>query len=131
MIFQTRLIQSPDLDLIEAWFEKRKRPKMPRELLPTIGVMVSVDTVPVCAGFLYKSDGGSCMIGTLASDPELPGVMRDGGLDALITSLCAAAKDSGYSAVNCSTNIDDLKERFKRHDFVVYDENVTCFCKSI
>lgn len=132
MIFTTRLLnKSSDLDLIEAWFAKRKHEGTPRKYLPPLGVMVLVDTVPVCAGFLYKTDGGMAAIGTLASDPELPGVMRDGGLDALITSLMAAAEESGFGMVTCATNLPKLQERFKRHDFFATDENVTCFSKII
>ena len=114
-----------DYALLTHWWNLRQYTPPPKEWLSPLGLMVFVGNKPICAGFLFKTDGAVCSIGNLVSDPKAPGIFRDKALDYLLTRLQTIAKASGFSVVCAATNLERLVQRYKRLGFFSTDEGVT------
>lgn len=118
-------------DLLKSWFDLRQFPAPNPRFLPPIGAIVFFGEMPICGGFLFRSDAGAAIIGHLVSNPDAPGDIRHAGLDALIESLTHAAVNEGFEMICCSTNLPRLMERFERHGFTKTDEGVANFGRVI
>jgi hypothetical protein len=116
-----------DLPKLQGWWKARKFPPANPEFLPPTGVMVSVNGVDTCAGFLFKSDANAAIIGNIVSNPEAPGKDRNEALDLLIATLAGIAKNDGFGMVCCSTNLPRLMDRFQSHGFIKTDDSVSNF----
>lgn len=99
---------------------------MTPEVLPQTGVIVENDAgVPVCAGFIYKTDSKICWLEFIVSDPLSDTLERGRALDTLIDSLVSRAKQMEFSVMFTSSNHERLIKRYENHEFQVTDRNVT------
>ena len=57
-------------DLLKSWFDLRQFPAPNPRFLPPIGAIVFFCEMPVCGGFLFRSDAGAAIIGHLVSNPD-------------------------------------------------------------
>lgn len=114
-------------ELIKSWFEKRKFPVPDPHLLPSVGVIAQFEGKPVACGFIFKTDSKLAMIGNLSSDPEASSEARNESLNSLLNILSDIAKNEGYLAVTCATNLPKLMDRFEGLGFENTDKEVSHF----
>lgn len=113
-------------DLLRIWWHERKFPQIPVHLLPQTGLVVeSDDGVPICAGFMFRTDSPVAIINHLVSDPTYEREARSMAVDLLIMDLVGIAKSMGYLMVTGATNLSRLTERYQKLGFKCYDDRVT------
>lgn len=120
-----------DYQRMAMWSEERSFPMIPKELLPPVGVMIEKDDNPVCAGFLYYTNGGVAILDHLISDRKVDRPIRDQCIDYMITYLTQIARENGFKMLSAATNLGGLSKRYEEHGFRSYDKNVTHFSKEL
>lgn len=115
-------------DVMKSWWHLRDKPSPDIHFLPPTGVMVWFGDLPLCAGFLFKTDANIAIINHLVSNPAIPGVkkwVRSEAIDFLIETLIEKAKEDGYNLITASSNVRRLNERYEKFEFEKSDENET------
>jgi hypothetical protein len=109
------------------WLEKQKCPIPPRDLLPPTGIIVYMKGLPVCAGFLVKTDCCVAMISHLVADPDVHGEDRAAAIDALVESLTAIAMKDGWKSVSgaCAETLPGMNARYNRLGFIKTDTGIS------
>lgn len=108
------------------WWERRGHPVADPSLFPPTGRMVFYDSIPVCAGFLYKTDGKLAVISHVVSSPDkMNAEARDQCLDLLISTLVHEAHLAGMKAVSASSNVAKLNKRYEKLGFTKTDSDET------
>lgn len=111
--------------LLMWWFD-RDYPSVPISLLPRAGLVVETENGdPICAGFLYATDGNTAQIAHLVSDKGMRQEIRSPALDLLIMALEKIAISGGFEMVTGATNLPQLIQRYRKLGFKCYDEGVT------
>lgn len=87
------------------------------------------DGSPVCAGFLYKTDGGVALVDHLVADPTAQD--RSQALDILILNLDSIAREMGYTVVSGASNLPQLIKRYQRLGFRLFDTGVSHLAKGV
>jgi hypothetical protein len=123
--------QDKHYEILLDWWKERDFPAIPPHLLPPIGIVVEIEAEPVCAGFLYYTNGGLAIIDHLVADKHYDMDKRSQCIDFLIDSLEVVAKENGFLFVSAASNLKHLQERYERHGFKRYDINVVHFAKEI
>lgn len=111
------------------WWSERGFPSTPLWLLPPAGLVLELQGQPVCAGFLYGSDGGCSQITHLVSDKTVDYALRSEALDTLIMALHNLAHARGFRMVSGATNLPGLIQRYERLGFQTFDKNITILGK--
>lgn len=113
------------------WFE-RSYPPTHLELLPPSGVVMEDESgKPLCAGFLYVSNGRCAQIAHLVADPKLEVGVRSEALDRLILLLTESARSQGFREVSGATTLPGLVKRYERLGFRIYENNVTLLGREV
>jgi len=111
-------------EILAGWWRAHEWPAIPVESLPRDGgYLIYMDTMPICSGFLYKTNSNLCWLEWLLKNPKCDKIYTDAALDILIDALLLHAPKG--AAVFTSTNKETLAMRFKKHGFGVTDKNVT------
>lgn len=114
-----------DYDIISKWWTEHGSYAPMLEHLPPTGIMVEIEDVPACAGFLYNTDAKICVIEFIVCNPQLDKQRRDETLNRLVIVLRDLAIEYGYTAIYNSTGIPKLVGRLKSAGFVEADKNQT------
>ncbi len=124
---------TPDrhFELIKSWFDKRKFPAPDPDLLPPTGCVIYMGEIPMCAGFLFKTDTPVAVIAHLIADPDTGKSDRSNAVDYLLITLQWAARDLGFKHVMCSSNLPQVCARFEKVGFLKGDENVTTYRRDL
>ena len=120
-----------DLPLINGWRLARKLEEVRADFLPPTGVMVTSDGVPLCVGFLYKTDARSAVVGNVVADPLSDKEVRVKALMLLYTTLFDFAKEDGFLVIVCTTNIPALMKKYEALGMIKTDENMSSFGRFI
>lgn len=128
------LIEKIDLirhyPMLKSWWEERQFPPADPEFLPPTGLLIwdAEGEVGVCAGFLFKTDANTAIIGNIVSNPKTLGRdLRNQALDTLIDHLMALAKSEGFGVVTCGTNLPKLQARYLEKGFIKTDSGIDHF----
>lgn len=114
------------------WWHERQFPATPPFLLPKTGlVMLGTNEEPICAGFLYATDGGFAILDHIVSDPNSDKEERSQALDIVILNLVDIAKMNKVRVVSAASNHPALVERYEKLGFTRYDQDVTHLGKEI
>lgn len=120
-----------DYEMLCKWWEKRRFPCPPKEVLAPTGLLIFYGKDPICAGFLMKTDTTVASIGNLISDVDLPGVHRKEALGYLLDRLVDLASQSGYTIIAAATNLERLMQRYRSMGFTETDTDVSQFAGRI
>lgn len=116
-------------DTLSDWWKAYNwQPVHPR-MLPEDGYVVTYDTKPICAAFLYKTDSCIAWAEWIISDPTAERGAKDESLDMLLNHLWTKARQQGFTVLFTSTNMEKLKTRLSRVGFTQTDQNVTQFMR--
>ena len=94
------------------------------DMLPGTGVIVSIDGLDVCAGFLYKTDSKMAWIEYIISNFEYKDrEKRKKAIEFLINVLSEFAIDNGFKYLYTSLKSKSLIERYANCGFITGDDN--------
>jgi len=103
---------------------------IPPMMLPENGLVIYSDCgVPLCAGFLYKTDSCVAWAEHIISSKEAPKELRGGSVEFLINSLSNCAKDLGFKAVMSSIIHTGLINKMLSCGYTKTDLNMTNMLK--
>ena len=109
--------------LCKWWIDWRWTPPT-FDMLPSTGVIVSIDGIDVCAGFLYKTDSKMAWIEYIISNFEYKDrEKRKKAIEFLINVLSEFANDSGFKYLYTSLKSKSLIERYANCGFITGDSN--------
>lgn len=129
---RTRDYQDADYRFVSNWWALHNWPAVPRQYLPKTGVIVENDSgLPICAGFLYKTDSKLAWVEYIVSDPLSDTIERGQALDTLINAIIEMAKSMEFEALFTSSVHERLKARYQEHGFIATDTGVTHFVRNL
>lgn len=123
-------VEKKHMPTLMAWFRDYGW-HAPEPLLPPTGFVVTHLGEPRAAGWLYNMDGPVAFMEYIVADPNLTYEERGKALDMLIERLSHYAKEQGYAHVFTVCRHDRLISRYKRHGFVVGDEDMTTLVRNL
>lgn len=120
-----------DYQIISKWWKDQNWPIVPLENLPTYGLMVWLDEVPLAAGFIYQTDSSMALLEWIVSNPEVAHELRGQALDILLDDLCFMAKKLGFKQLFTMAKNERLIEREKSHGFLKTDDQMIHLIKEL
>lgn len=121
--YTVRQTTEEDYEMLNNWGIANKSRLPPIDFLPdrgTSGLLVEVNGVPFCAGFLYLTNSPVGWLEYVVADFEQKDrVIRSKGLDVLIENLAWYAKDNDCSWIFSSVKNTGLIKKYLTHDFTI------------
>ena len=117
-MIDVRYLNNDDYDnILVGWWKAWRWTPPAREMLPQDGaggIMVSIDGVDVCAGFMYYTNSKTVWIEYIISNPDYKDrPKRIEAIDMIINVLSEIAKDKGYKFAYTSLKNQALIDRYK------------------
>lgn len=115
-------------DVIKQWWLLRDMPYPDINFLPPTSVLIWYGDLPLCAGFLFKTDANIAIINHVVSNPSIPGIkkwVRSEAINFLLEELIERAKVDGFQLLTASSNVHRLNKRYEDLGFEKSDENET------
>lgn len=120
-------IDPDDYQIVSEWWEARNAAVPPRNLLPTLGIILEIDTAPAACGFLYLDATGSgiAQLGWTATAPDLSPRRALRYLEEVITFLENEAKAQGYWLIQATFAAGALSRYMERRRYREGDTNLS------
>lgn len=113
-------------EIISTWWTAWKWDIIPTVALPENGIVIYSDCgIPLCAGFIYKTDSCIAWIENIISNKSAPKDKRGGAVDFLIKALCERAKELGFTVAMTSICHTGLMDKMISNNFQKTDLNMT------
>ena len=90
--------------MVSAWWQAHKFGVIPKEYLPENGLLLSDDSGPLAAGFVYRTDSKMGWLEFMVTNPEANPIRRVKALRQLIVSLSALADSLGIGMLFTSSD---------------------------
>lgn len=122
-----RLLEDLDYDTLCKWWKWWRFSAPPKDSLPHNGkggIMVSRDSVDVCAGFIYFTNSNMCWIEFIVSNPEVKENRKE-AITFLINELSELAKRAGVKVAYTSLKSQSLINNFSECEFITGSSNCT------
>lgn len=134
--FEYRLLKEEDYDQLVEWWKWHRFPVPERELLPNngcSGVMVSLDGINCCAGFIYLTNSPIVAWSEyIVSNPKIKDKeKREESLLFLIETISLLAKKSGCRLLFTTLNHESLKEKYIKSGFQIASKNTVEMIKAL
>lgn len=120
-----------DYATIDKWWIEHKSFAPKREHLSRTGFVVDIDSEPVCAGWVYRTDSAFCIFEFVVCNPDASKDDRDKALERLIKLVKAWAKDNRFGMIYSSIGIKSYIKRLRNEGFIVADTGQTHMFKEI
>ena len=130
---EIRLINDNDYeDILIGWWKDWKWSPPPKDMLPSIGVIVYDCDTPVCAGFLYTTNSKASWLEFIVSnfnykDKE----KREEAIILLISTLSEIAKLNKFEYIYTSLKSKSLIDKYEKCGFIKGDSNCQEMIKKI
>lgn len=111
-----RKLTDDDYPTLAAWWKWHRFPAPAKELLPDDGrggLLLLVDDIPVCAGYIFFTNSKFAWIEFIVSNPEYRENDRAVLLQHLINELTEIAKSKGYLVAYTSLKKESLIEHYE------------------
>jgi hypothetical protein len=119
-----RFVTYNDYGMLCEWWSFWRFTAPPADCLPQTGIMVFDGEIPVCAGFLYKTNSAMCWIEFIVSNPNVKDKpLRRQSISYLISSLCEIGKQMGYRIGYASLKNHSLINDYVKNDFQIGSQN--------
>lgn len=112
-----------DYDLVCSWWKEHGWATVPKESLPSTGVLVN----NIVAGWLYKTDSDMAWVEWIISDRKSDKKERKECTKVLIHCLVELGKSEGYTKFFTSTFHPSLTQSYLDSGFIKTDSNVSHF----
>ena len=122
-----------DYDTLVDWWEQYDFGQVPKECLPPIGVMVTHNDKPICAGGLYIGIGTKfAFMEWIVADPKAPPKLTHKCIKLLIDKLISNAKEEGCLLLYTVTENPGLHKRYvKYHGLSQGEKGAKTFIKDL
>jgi hypothetical protein len=122
-----------DYATLVKWWTDWEFGTVPKECLPPDGVVVEIDSKPVCAGGLYIGQGTQFgFMEWIVTDKHADPRTVHKCLKLCIDSIMKMAKDKGVKLVYTATKEQALHKRYEKyHDMVLTESNVKTFLRDL
>lgn len=134
-MFSVRQLKESDYTELVKWWNDWEFKPLTKANLPsngTSGVMVSIEDVNICAGFLWVTNSDIAWIGFAVSDRNITDKgIRNDALEILINNLTNTAFSQGFTTVFTVSTNKSLINKHKNCGFVVGSNNATELIKTI
>ena len=117
--------KNTDYQMISKWWELHGSFVPHEEHLPNTGFVIEFNKLPVCAGFLYRTDSKICVFEFVVSDPEATKEVKNVCLNELITQVTAWSKENKFSLIYTSIAIPRYISRLIEQGFIKADTGQT------
>lgn len=115
-----------DFSLIDGWWQAKKLPSPDPDLLPPHGFIVTANSVPVCAGFVFRTDAKIAILNHVISSPtHMDKEQRDACLGLLIYHVILFTKNQGFRVLSAACNMPRMGKRYEQYGFAKTDSNET------
>jgi hypothetical protein len=120
-------ISEDDHGIISRWWVARGSDAPPRYLLPTLGVIIEADGVPIASAFCYLDATGSgvAWLGWMITDPAAPALMAGRAMKTAVEFLEKEAARLGYWLMWATVEKESFVRFFERRD---YEKGDTGLC---
>jgi len=108
-----RRFELKDVEVINGWYAARGLDEIEASSLPAFGLIID----NICAGFIYQTDGGFCLLDGFVSNKEASKTERSLCLDVLTEGLIGVAEEFGYKSILAFTSQEAIKQRCERYNF--------------
>lgn len=127
-----RYIEENDYDKLVEWWSFWKFTPPPIEVLPDSGVIVNINGVDACAGFIYFTNSKICWIEYIVSNPNVR-VKEDRreAINGVIDILCTIGKNNGYNVAYASLKNKNLEDKYLENNFVLGSTNCNEYIKML
>lgn len=98
---------------------------------PPTGVLIYCEGIPVCAGFMVKTDAGFVLNTNIIASATCDKDTRQTGIIYLRDLLAEKARAAGFNFVLAETNIEGLKKRLVDQGYKILKENMTYLGRSL
>jgi len=116
--------------LAEWWKEWGFNPLSPA-MLSENGIMIFSNQIPICAGWLYRTDSNTAVAGWNISAKRHK-KHRKGCVEKLIEELENLARKLGFEILNYPASNPNLRNKLEKKGFGDYaDKNITNYFKSL
>lgn len=103
---------------LESYWKEYGWPVVPEEILPKIGLVVqNSNNIPLCAGFIYRTDSIMCLFEWIIADPKLDKELRAKALILLITKVKDVIVKLGFKHIITQTKNKGLIDKLKNSGF--------------
>lgn len=124
---QIRLVEiEDDYPVVSKWWEGHGWRPVPKEYLPTLGVIAFNSSGDCAAGWLYmdNSSSGVSMLEWLVSNPEASARDAMRGIKAITQFLSGAAFEMGYKVMITTCRQESLARIHEKSGFIRTDSNM-------
>lgn len=132
MKYTLQHLEEKDYKVLAEWWEFWWKKKVPREALPdklSDGILIKVDGVPACAGFLYATSSRYVFwMEFIISNPDIKDKeARAKSINFTVRSLIELAQKAGALSIFSSIKHPSLKEVYKRNGFIESETKMSNF----
>lgn len=126
----TRYFTENDYNTLLDWWKFWRFSAPGLENLPKTGVIVNINNVDVCAGFVYLSNSNICWIEFIVSNPkEKNKEIRKVAISECINQLCYIAREMGYGVAYTSLKNENLQNKYLEEGFILGSKNCNEYIK--
>lgn len=125
----SRMYKPEDYTMLEKWWTDQKWAPVPKDMLPTLGIIMTVDGKDICAGFLYTSNSPTGWMEWVIADPESDKQIRSEALNELVDNLITLATLKKCKYIVTSVLHPKLMERLETKGFIKTDQQMTNMVK--
>jgi hypothetical protein len=113
------------------WWKEWGFDPLPPEMLSDNGIMIFSDNIPICAGWLFRTDSNTAIAGWNISTRRFKD-KRKNCVEKLIQELENLAKKLGFEILNYPASNPYLRNKLEKKGFGSFaDKNVTNYFKKI
>lgn len=113
----------------ERWFKERQAEMPMREIMSPTGIVVYDNDIPVCMGFLCKTDSNASIMTNFISNINVDYKTRSECLDLMIDTLAAISEKEGFLILAAASPVRSICARLEKHGLFKTHENVTNYMK--
>ena len=114
MELNVRHLRDEDYTTISKWWEQWKWPVLPKESLPSTGLIVEKDGVSIVSCYIYITNSTGALLEWIVSDPNYKGKDRKQAIELLITTAEKMLKKQGVTYVFSISRSKHLMETHKK-----------------
>jgi len=121
MNLRYRFLEESDYSMLVEWWKWFRFPVPPQDCLPDngrSGIMVSIDGIDVCAGFLYATNSKLSWVEFVVSNPQYKNKNRKEAIKQCVYGLTELARNNGFTAVFSSVKNENLINIYEEIGFV-------------
>lgn len=128
-VYTVSMVNDALYEIICVWWQAHRWQVLPRSMLPSNGVVISVDGVPAVAGFLYLTDSKISWLEWIVGNPEMSPFVRRPAIKKLLEVMTQLSDSLGYRVMFSSLSHRGLMTLYEEAGFEKTDTEMTNFMR--